>query len=143
MRDSTPKPAIALALVLLLAIAACSPAPIYRDVDQRPQGKRWVETGIASWYGGKFHGRHTASGEVFDMNRVSAAHKSLPFGTRVKVTNLDNGRQLVVRINDRGPFIKGRILDCSREAARQLGFLDAGIAQVRLEVVKWGAPGAE
>ena len=93
------------------------------------------EEGLASWYGGKFHGRQTASGEVFDKNEISAAHKTLPFGTVLLVTNLDNGRKLQVRVNDRGPFVKGRVIDCSEAAAERLGFRTAGVARVRLEIL--------
>ena len=93
--------------------------------------------GVASWYGGKFHGRLTSSGEVFDTNDLTAAHKSLPFGTIVKVTNLDNGRSVVVRINDRGPFVEGRIIDLSRAAAEALGMLGLGVAHVSLEIVSF------
>ncbi|MCP4547760.1 MAG: septal ring lytic transglycosylase RlpA family protein [bacterium] len=92
-------------------------------------------TGTASWYGGKYHGRTTANGETFDKNAMTAAHKTLPFGTRVRVTNLGNGRSVVVRINDRGPFIRGRIIDLSRKAAERLGFRKAGLAKVRVEII--------
>ncbi len=90
---------------------------------------------MASWYGKRFHGRQTASGDVFDMNALTAAHPSLPFGTRVRVTNLDNGRSVIVKINDRGPFVKRRIIDVSRRAAEKLGFVREGITQVRVEVI--------
>jgi rare lipoprotein A len=88
--------------------------------------------GIASWYGDAFHLKATANGEVFDMNTVSAAHTTLPLPSMVEVTNLDNGRKLVVRVNDRGPFVDNRIIDLSREAAVQLGFHRAGLANVRV-----------
>ena len=93
------------------------------------------ETGIASWYGDEFGGRLTANGEIFDPALVSAAHKTLPMPSVVRVTNFDNGRSLVVRVNDRGPFVAGRIIDLSREAARLLGFKDKGIARVRVEIL--------
>lgn len=89
-------------------------------------------TGVASWYGPGFHGRRTASGEVFDMNAMTAAHRTLPFGTQVLVTNLANNTSLNLIINDRGPFVGKRIIDVSREAAEQLGFLDDGLTQVRV-----------
>ncbi len=89
-------------------------------------------TGYASWYGIPFHGRITANGEVYDMNGLSAAHKTLPFGTMVRVTNLDNGLSLDLRINDRGPYIAGRIIDVSRRAAHLLGFQEAGLANVNI-----------
>ncbi len=91
--------------------------------------------GVASWYGQGYHGRRTASGETFDMNALTAAHPSLPFGTRVRVTNLDNGRSVILRINDRGPFVKRRIIDVSRRAAEELGFVREGTTQVRVEVI--------
>ena len=95
---------------------------------------RRSEVGLASYYAGKHHGRRTASGEVFDMNELTAAHRTLPFGTRVRVTNLANGRETVVRINDRGPFRRGRIIDVSYAAARRLGFLGRGVTRVRVRV---------
>lgn len=90
-------------------------------------------TGIASWYGHPFHGRPTANGERYDMNDVTAAHPTLPLPSRVRVTNLENGRQLVLRVNDRGPFIDGRVIDVSRRAAQLLGFYRKGLAEVRVE----------
>lgn len=93
------------------------------------------ETGIASWYGDEFAGKPTANGEIFDPDIVSAAHKTLPMPSVVRVINLDNGRSLVVRINDRGPFVAGRIIDLSREAARLLGFQKQGIAKVRVQIL--------
>ena len=93
------------------------------------------ETGIASWYGDEFAGKLTANGEIFDPDIVSAAHKTLPMPSAVRVTNLDNGRSLVIRINDRGPFVTGRIIDLSREAARLIGFKEKGIARVRVQIL--------
>ena len=98
------------------------------------------EEGLASWYAGKFQGRRTASGEIFDTNRLTAAHKSLPFGTLVKVVNLENQREVVVRINDRGPFVAGRVIDLSRAAAEGIGMTAAGVAPVRLEIISGPAP---
>jgi rare lipoprotein A len=92
-------------------------------------------TGLASWYGRRFHGRPTASGHPFDMAGLTAAHLTLPFGTRVRVTNLANGRSVVVTINDRGPYVKPRIIDLSRAAAERLGFLDDGVTKVRLDIL--------
>ncbi len=92
-------------------------------------------TGIASWYGRRFMGRKTASGEIFDPEQMTAAHRRLAMGTIVKVTNLKNGRQALVRINDRGPYIPGRIIDLSRAAARKMDMLYRGLAPVRMEVV--------
>jgi rare lipoprotein A len=92
-----------------------------------------VQTGLASWYGQKFHGKLTASGEVFNEEKFTAAHRTLPWGSRVKITNLSNGKSVEVRINDRGPFGKGRIIDVSRATARALGMVESGITTVRIE----------
>ena len=97
-------------------------------------GGRSDEVGIASYYGREHDGRRTASGEVFHMRGMTAAHRTLPFGTRVRVTNLANGRQVTVRINDRGPFRRGRIIDLSYAAARKLGILGRGVAKVRVAI---------
>ena len=97
----------------------------------------YYEMGIASWYGPGFHGNLTANGEVYDMHEVSAAHKTLPFGTVVRVVEIETGRSIVVRINDRGPFVEGRIIDLSRGAAEQLGIIDKGITRVGLRIVRW------
>ena len=91
------------------------------------------QTGKASWYGNKFHGRKTSSGERYDMNMMTAAHKTLPIPSYAKVTNLANGKSVVVRINDRGPYGRGRIIDLSRAAAERLGMLRSGVAPVRVE----------
>lgn len=93
------------------------------------------ETGIASWYGRKFHGGRTANGEIFDMNALSAAHRTLPLPSVVRVTNLENGRSMVLRVNDRGPFSRGRIIDVSRRAAQLLGFHRNGTARVRVQIM--------
>jgi rare lipoprotein A len=93
------------------------------------------EQGIASWYGKELQGKKTASGEVFDMDALSAAHRILPFGTMIRVTNLANSTSIKVRINDRGPFIKSRILDLSYGAARKLGFVEQGTTRVQIETV--------
>lgn len=100
------------------------------STDQQVQEGRAIDTGVASWYGERFHGRRTASGETFDMTQLTAAHKSLPFGTRVRVRNLDNGREVEVRINDRGPFTPGRVIDLSHAAAAAIGILQSGTARV-------------
>jgi rare lipoprotein A len=94
-----------------------------------------VEAGLASWYGTKHQGKRTASGEVFDQKKFTAAHRSLPWGSIVKLTNLANGKSVEVRINDRGPFGKGRIIDVSRAAASVLGMVESGVAQVQLELL--------
>jgi rare lipoprotein A len=92
-----------------------------------------TETGLASWYGSRHHGKRTASGEIFNQDKFTAAHRTLPWGTRVKVTNLANGKSVEVRINDRGPFEKARIIDLSRAAARSLDMVKQGITTVRIE----------
>jgi len=97
----------------------------------------YYETGIASWYGPGFDGNYTANGEIYDMNEVSAAHKTLPFDTVVRVVELETGRSVVVRINDRGPFVEGRIIDLSKGAARELGIVDKGITRVGLRILRW------
>jgi len=97
----------------------------------------YYEVGIASWYGPGFDGNFTANGEVYDMNGISAAHKTLPFGTIVRVVEFSTGKSIVVRINDRGPFIEGRIIDLSKGAARELGIIDKGITKVGLRIVRW------
>jgi rare lipoprotein A len=101
-----------------------------------------TQTGIASWYGGEFHGRPTSSREVYDMHDLTAAHKTLPLGTQVAVTNLKNGRSIVVRINDRGPFAKNRVIDLSYAAARAIELIGPGTAPVRIEVVGRASPPA-
>jgi len=93
-------------------------------------------TGTASWYGSDFHGRRTANGETYDMNAMTAAHPTLPMPTIVRVTNLDNGRSAIMRINDRGPFAEDRIIDMSRAGARELGFETKGLARVRVTVLR-------
>ena len=96
--------------------------------------------GVASWYGEDFHGRKTANGEIFDMYELTAAHKTLPMGTTCVVTNLDNDKTVTVRINDRGPFVKDRIIDLSYAAAKVIGMIDTGTAPVRVEVLGDGSP---
>ena len=100
-----------------------------------PVASAQATEGAASWYGPGFHGRQTASGETFDQNDLTAAHRSLPFGTQVRVTYEGTGESVVVRINDRGPFHGNRVIDLSREAAEEIGLLGAGVGDVRLEVM--------
>lgn len=95
-----------------------------------------ADTGVASYYADKHHGRLTANGETFDMHALTAAHRTLPFGTKLKVTSLANNRTVLVRINDRGPFVNGRIIDLSLGAAKQLDMIQSGLTQVKLEIVK-------
>lgn len=126
--------ALTIAALLLLVGTSCgrkakAPPPLIPSVGER-------QTGLASWYGNPFHGRQTASGEIYNMNGFTAAHRTLPFHTWVRVTNLENQRFTTVRINDRGPFIEGRIIDLSRAAADAIGMLGTGTALVRLEIVE-------
>lgn len=100
-----------------------------------PTSKGYSEEGMASWYGNKFHGRKTSNGEVYDMYGMTAAHKTLPIPAYVRVTNLANGRQIIVRVNDRGPFHGGRIIDLSYAGAKKLGYANAGTARVRVEAI--------
>jgi rare lipoprotein A len=125
----------ALLALALLALGALVPGDaIARAVRERAVKAR-RESGWCSYYGREFFHRRTASGERLDPNQLTAAHRTLPFGTRVRVTNLANGRRVVVRINDRGPFKKGRVLDVTPAVARRLGFAGAGLARVRLDVL--------
>ncbi|HXO18464.1 MAG TPA: septal ring lytic transglycosylase RlpA family protein [Thermoanaerobaculia bacterium] len=121
-------------LLPLLLSAACSTT---RPVLLRPSGISGpsAERGMASWYGPGFNGHRTASGERYNMNRLTAAHRNLPFGTLVEVRNMESGQVVVVRINDRGPFARGRVIDLSYEAAREVGVFDPGTAAVELRVV--------
>ena len=102
-----------------------------------PVGWTGRQAGLASWYGPGLHGRRTASGTVHTGAALTAAHRSLPFGTLLRVTNLRNGRAVVVVVDDRGPFVRGRVIDLSLAAARRLGMVRDGVAPVRLEVVRW------
>lgn len=129
-RSSVPLPALA-ALVLLLAGCGGGPGP-----GTRPVAVGWSQEGVASWYGGEFQGRPTASGERYDQEGMTAAHRTLPFGTWIRVENLDNDRRTRVRITDRGPFVSDRVLDLSRAAAQELGMLGPGTARVRIVVTQ-------
>ncbi len=139
--------------VVLLLLVSCSTVPStytssveveairhgyypYRVMRSVPIG--WSQVGMASWYGAEFNGRRTASGEIYNMYNMTAAHRTLPFGTLVRVVNLNNGRSVVVKINDRGPFVKGRIIDLSYEAALRLGMIGTGTVPVRITVVGSG-----
>jgi rare lipoprotein A len=101
----------------------------------KPPPSEIFQTGVASWYGPNFHGKTTSNKEIYDMHDLTAAHKSLPFGTYVVVTNMDNGKSVTVRINDRGPFVKGRIIDLSYAAAKAVDMIGTGTAPVRLEIL--------
>jgi len=118
-------------LAIGLALTSCATTQPMR-VESPPVE---AQVGVASYYAGSWHGRRTASGERFDMHELTAAHRTLPFGTRVRVTNLNNGREVIVRINDRGPWKKKRVIDVSYAAARKLGMIGPGTAKVRLDIV--------
>ena len=124
-------------LVVLLMTAACAPARagVPTAPTPAPSQPSPYEEGIASWYGPGFDGRLTASGEPFDADALTAAHPSLPFDTRIRVEHMASGRTVVVRINDRGPAIRGRIIDVSQGAAERLGMIEEGTARVRLYIV--------
>jgi rare lipoprotein A (peptidoglycan hydrolase) len=124
--------------VSILTVPACMTVP--KGVGDYDAG--YVEQGIASWYGGDFHGRSTASGARYDQFKLTAAHRLLPLGSVVRVTNAENGRAVAVVINDRGPFIKGRIIDLSFAAAEQLGAVDPGTLPVVVEVIRMGVRGS-
>jgi rare lipoprotein A len=116
---------------LLAACAEQRPAPMVSV--PAPERPVFTQVGMASWYGKSHHGKTTANGEAFDMNALTAAHRTLPFGIVVRVTNLATKRMVKVRINDRGPYVEGRVIDLSARAARDLGMADNGVAQVRIE----------
>ncbi len=134
-------------LIFLLFISACSRRPYVKSYGKSSyevegehyypitESKGFTQEGIASWYGKDFHGKTTANGEIYDMHAKTAAHKTLPLGTYVKVSNLENSKTIIVRINDRGPFVRGRIIDLSYAAAQELGIDIAGTASVRIEAL--------
>jgi rare lipoprotein A len=125
---------------VLLAVLVCGAAGCARRSARvlthvAPARVGAIEAGVASWYGVPYHGRRAASGEIYDMEQLTAAHRTLPFETWVEVTNLSNGRSVGVRINDRGPFVNGRVIDLSQAAAREIGMLGPGTARVQLRVI--------
>ncbi len=121
----------AVLLSTILFLTNCAPVQV------SSKAHKWqTEIGLASHYAHKFHGRPTASGEIYDENKLTAAHPSLPFGTRVQVTNLSNKKSVILRINDRGPQTKDRIIDVSYKAAQELDFVRAGLIKVKIEVVE-------
>jgi len=128
----------ALLAALLVFTVACGRHTTARvpPPPSKPAPIGWTETGVASWYGAPYDGRPAASGEIFDTHKLTAAHRTLPFDTWVEVTNLQNGRQVKVRINDRGPFIDGRIIDLSFAAAYTIEMVGPGTAKVKLKVIK-------
>ena len=126
---------------------SCSNSPRYNRNKQKParlksnpkiNKSQKVFYGISSYYGQKFHGKLTANGEVFDMYGLTAAHKTLPLNTIIRVTNKANDNSLILRVNDRGPYVGNRILDCSYGAALKLDFLNQGTAEIKIEVIEWG-----
>ena len=133
--------ALVAAVSVLALMAGCSRAVV--KVPSVPPTVGGEEVGLASWYGAPHHGRRTASGEVYDMHQLTAAHRTLPFGTRVLVTNRDTRQAAELRVNDRGPFVEGRILDVSYAAAKLLGAIGPGTIPVRVRVVSLPAAGSE
>lgn len=126
-----------LLIAMLVLFAACGGGTQKKTTQGKPRTTPGVQEGLATWYGGNHHGGPTASGERFNKNAMTAAHLKLPMQTRVRVTNKRNGRSVVVRINDRGPYgNKKRIIDVSEEAARRLDMIEAGVVPVRVEVIK-------
>ena len=124
---------LVLLALCLLVLTGCASHSNRAPASRRPGAG--ASEGVASYYAAKFQGRPTANGERFDNGKLTAAHRTLPFGTRVRVTNLDNGRSVTVLVNDRGPFVKGRIIDLSFAAARRIDMVRAGVARVRVEPV--------
>lgn len=127
-----------LPILSLLLLAGCLPASRTGGTITGPETPVAVAEGEASYYGDEFEGRTTASGEIFHQNELTAAHREYPFGTTVRVTNLSNGLDVVVRINDRGPQKRTRIIDLTRTAAERIRMTNSGVASVRLEVLGWG-----
>lgn len=141
-------------MIFSYVVITCSPSPRYTsgsptkkksvksikvpETKVTPDRSKRVISGTSSYYGKDFHGKLTANGEIFDMYGLTAAHKTLPLNTIIRVTNLGNEKSLILRVNDRGPYIEGRILDCSYGAAKKLGFITQGTAQVRIEVIEFG-----
>jgi hypothetical protein len=122
--------AAATALAGLLAASPTGQGPLFPDT--MPD---WTQQGRVSWYGPGFHGRPTANGEIFDARGLTMAHRSLPLGTTVRVTNLENGRSVVLRVNDRGPYVGGRVADLSHAAAERLDFVEDGVVPARIELL--------
>ena len=156
MTDFKSRAFTALSGALVLSLVGCTPRFTERDGQrtERPQraespsrntsarantGKVLLTIeGVASYYAGDFHGKRTSNGETYDMNALTAAHRTFPFGTKVRVTNLENNKSVIIRVNDRGPFKEGRIVDLSLGAAKALDLIQTGTGRVRLEVLEWG-----
>lgn len=136
-------------IILFLQLLGCSSTSLYEtkgahsvnrpqrfgnsqkfQTKERPDNVNYF---VCSYYGEKFHGKQTSNGEIYDMNKLTCAHKTLPFGTRLRITNEDNGKSVVVRVNDRGPFVKGRDLDLSKAAAEKIGLIPYGVKKLRVE----------
>ena len=132
--------AVALIVIGIVALAGCGRKKRVRVVPPPapPAAVKvgWTEAGVASWYGHPYHGRASANGEIYDMEKLTAAHRTLPFETWVRVEDLDNGKTVEVRITDRGPFVEGRIIDLSHAAAREIAMIGPGTAKVRIEVIR-------
>jgi rare lipoprotein A len=126
------KQSVGIALVLCIALSGCGKKRVHPPTAARPGS---TETGVASWYGHPYHGRRAANGEIYDMEKMTAAHRTLPFGTWVRVTNLENNQTVDVRITDRGPFARGRILDLSHAAAVSIAMIGPGTAKVKITVM--------
>ena len=139
-------------LIFIFSVYGCTASPRYTsgstskknkttkkfNQQSKDKKKKIIYTGVSSYYGSKFHGKLTANGEVYDMYGVTAAHKTLPFNTVARVTNRDNSKSLILRIKDRGPYVDGRILDCSYGAAKKLEFINQGTANVEIRIIEWG-----
>jgi rare lipoprotein A len=121
------------ALIACCAVLLAGHAGLHQAMACPDTRAAFRQIGVASWYGPGFHGKRTASGERFDQNELTAAHRQLPLGAEVKVTNLENGRSITVAINDRGPYVGGRVIDLSKAAAQRLGIVEDGLAKVRIE----------
>jgi len=141
--------------IVLILLSGCTPSPRFAERDNNFKGGRIPQQigqsgknasgkilltleGVASYYAHDFHGRQTSSGETYDMNALTAAHRNFPFGTKIRVTNLENSKTVIVRVNDRGPFKEERIIDLSMGAAKEIDMILNGTARVRLEVLEWG-----
>lgn len=147
-----PRAALLLSCLSVLVLSGCAsrksvarrppplgqPSPGPRETTERGAARGYFEEGYASWYGAPFQGRRASNGELYDMRKFTAAHRTLPFNTMVRVTNLHNGRSTVVRINDRGPFVENRVIDLSFAAARELEAIGPGVVPVRLEILSPG-----
>ena len=135
---------LSLISVIIIMYLGCTASPTFRRSEIKRPSVQWdlpqepYQVGLASYYGKKFHGRPTASGEIFDMYDMTAAHKTLPLGSQIQVTHLGNHRSIIVKVNDRGPFVEGRILDLSYGAAKEIGMIEEGVAEVRIDVFRFG-----